>query len=359
MRRLAVFVIALGCAPLAFSQVAVIEPYYENDVARVEPPPGVGLIGFPIPVHQGLLRLGQQNDYGIPQRRNEPEIHRTLAQRQEGGYNKRKGAQLYLGLIALAENAEDFPVPALRDAFIGGDGFHNAQYAPGYLQRAMHFLHLLRGTLDDAEYRRLLCSEGAPCPLDRFKGMRPFWIEGYKVTPYFGAAKNGFRMRAAYQEAVTSHARQLSDWGAALSRRVYMVSSADASYDFGRKAYKFTFSPHSPMTVDAPRRTAKGATLTYNSVQPGYAQLEVLVPMAEPRAESLYNRQRESVEKRMRPPLVVYEARLTHVGVERGMQRPMNQLLVEHVHVITGNRFEFYFDEALSEPMMTVELAPL
>ena len=342
------------------AEVNYVEPYFEDDIATITPPESEGLQSFIIPVYGGLLRMGRPYKYEIPIDVRDPDVHRTKPSRNEGVLRKEKGFITYLGLLAFS--GDKVNLGSLRDALLGGGTIPDVRYLDGYAQRANNMLYLARALLTDEEYRAYLCSDGVPCPLDKFKTSRPYRAIGYAVTPFWGSAKNDFRVRASYRAFVESYAQHLYKWGDTLTRRIAVVSRADlGSYDFDKGSFLLRVSPAVPMSVEAAATLKGRSTAAYdiaflNAGQGQFPKIEITLKMPIEDAEALREAYTAASRRHRVPLLAVYEGELTKVAVSSGMTIPRDKLQLDFEHRIAGDRIEFFYGLALKEKAFEVRL---
>lgn len=361
-RRITIVLIVLLWPVFASAEVNYVEPYFEDDIVTVVPPDPSGLQSFIIPVYNGVLRMGMPYKYEIPIDVRDPDVHRTQPSRNEGALRKDKGFITYLGLLALSENKAQVTLAGLRDAMLGGGNIPQVRYTEGYARLANNLLYLARATLNDEEYRAYLCSDGVLCPLDKFKTSRPYRAIGYAVTPFWGGAKNDFRIRASYRAFVESYARRLYDWGDALSRRVAIVSLAQlGSYDFETRSFLLRVSPALPMSADAVSQLTNRKTAGYDVAFPSaieghFSNIEITLKMPLEDAEALREAITASSRRHRIALLAVYEGELTSISLTGGMTIPRDRLLLDFEHRIAGDRIEFFFGPALKEKAFELRL---
>lgn len=328
-------------------------PYLGDTMMTVAVPANGNLQSFQVVAHQGKYRMGSRvnlMDRAVLNQLGQKERSARMA----GVHVQRSGDQLLMDLLTLGENSDIITVENMAALYENAKrplrvNAFMRPWAPA-IERAA------RGALNDAAYREVFCVDEAPCPLDRFFGPRPYDITG--LTPVWGAGYNEFRFRAAYQVFVDKYLRELVDFGAAISRDVYVVGQARMSrYDFNTGSY--TFRGVLGTRMKAPPgglQDISTANVDIDFVENASGELQIPAlawKLSREEAEAF----RETMQSRKLNSLfALVEGQLAFDEVDRAAMNN-DRLLRQTTHVkLTGPTLTLYFDAELTEQVVSFPL---
>ncbi|GAB5451219.1 MAG: hypothetical protein Hals2KO_15470 [Halioglobus sp.] len=210
-----------------------IAPKVSQHMMEVVPPAGSNLQAFRAPAYEGRYLRGQPIPDPERPSRSQISTNEQLAYRA-GDAIRRSGDALYLDLLRLGENRDIITKQNLSTLYTSARPPVRTQNAMSGWSKLI--VDTARGTLNDAAYREVFCVEEAPCPLDKYSGVRPF--ETGSLTPIWGAGYNEFRFRAAFQVFQDKYLNEILDWAASLDRSAISVGNVRIRpYDFAAGAY--------------------------------------------------------------------------------------------------------------------------